>query len=156
MLAMMCVDTEQSDVNDIEGCLWGRRIYALLQKHLTCGNAWVLYLFTKIGIWTRGRASCFYSSCMLSLQSGPALCDPMDCSPPGSTVHGILQARILERVAMTSSRVSSRPRIEPASLTSPVLVGRFFTISATWKALLKFDNGLFLIFCILSASLNSK
>jgi len=35
------------------------------------------------------------------------LCDPMDCSPPGSSVHGILQARILEWVAMPSSRRSS-------------------------------------------------
>ena len=37
-------------------------------------------------------------------------CDPMDCSPPGSSVHGILQARILERVATSSSRGSSPPR----------------------------------------------
>ena len=45
-----------------------------------------------------------------SLRLGPTLCDPMDCSPPGSSVHGILQARILERAAMPSSRGSSRPR----------------------------------------------
>ena len=38
------------------------------------------------------------------------LCDPMDCSPPGSSVHGILQARILEWVAMPSPRESSRTR----------------------------------------------
>ena len=38
------------------------------------------------------------------------LCDPMDCSPPGSSVHGILQARILEWVAISFSRGSSRPR----------------------------------------------
>ena len=38
------------------------------------------------------------------------LCDPVDCSPPGSSVHEILQARILEWVAMPSSRGSSRPR----------------------------------------------
>ena len=38
------------------------------------------------------------------------LCDPINCSPPGSSVHGILQARILEWVAMASSRGSSRPR----------------------------------------------
>ena len=38
------------------------------------------------------------------------LCDPMDCSPPASSVHGILQARILEWVAMSFSRGSSRPR----------------------------------------------
>ena len=37
-------------------------------------------------------------------------CDPMDCSPPDSSVHGILQARILEWVAISFSRVSSRPR----------------------------------------------
>ena len=43
-----------------------------------------------------------------SLQSCPALCDPMYCSPPGSSVHGILQARILEWVAIFSSRGSSR------------------------------------------------
>ena len=41
------------------------------------------------------------------LQSCPALCDPMDHSPPGSSVHGILQARILEWVAISSSRGSS-------------------------------------------------
>ena len=42
-----------------------------------------------------------------SLQLCPTLCDPMDCSPPGSPVHGILQARILEWVAILSSRESS-------------------------------------------------
>ena len=43
-------------------------------------------------------------------QSCPTLCDPVDCSPPGSSVHGILQARILEWVAISFSRGSSRPR----------------------------------------------
>ena len=37
-------------------------------------------------------------------------CDPMDCSPPGSSVHGIIQARILEWVAISSSRGSSQPK----------------------------------------------
>ena len=45
-----------------------------------------------------------------SLQSPLTLCDPMDCSPPSSSVHRILQARILEWVAMPSSRRSSFPR----------------------------------------------
>ena len=45
-----------------------------------------------------------------SLQSCLTLCDPKDCSLPGSSVNGILQARILEWVAMTSSRRSSQPR----------------------------------------------
>ena len=43
-------------------------------------------------------------------QSCPTLCDPMDCSLPGSSVHGILQERILEWVALASSRGSSQPR----------------------------------------------
>ena len=45
-----------------------------------------------------------------SLQLCPTLCDPMDGSPPGSSVHGILQARILEWVAMCFFRVYSWPR----------------------------------------------
>ena len=44
------------------------------------------------------------------LQSCPTLCDPMGYSPPGSSVHGILQVRILEWIAMPSSRGSSQPR----------------------------------------------
>ena len=39
--------------------------------------------------------------------------DPMDCSPPGSSVHGILQVRILEWVAVPFSRGSSQPRDQP-------------------------------------------
>ena len=48
--------------------------------------------------------------CDKLLQSCPPLCDPMNCSPPGSSVHGILQARILEWVATPSSRGSFPPR----------------------------------------------
>ena len=54
--------------------------------------------------------SVYACMCAKSLQSCPALCEPMDCSPPGSSVHGILQARMLEWVATRSSRVSSQPR----------------------------------------------
>ena len=60
-----------------------------------------------------------------SFKSCPTLCDPMDCNPPGSSVHGILQARILEWVAIPSSRGSSRPRdLSQASGTA----GRFSTV----------------------------
>ena len=68
-----------------------------------------------------------------SLQSCLTVCNPMDCSPSGSSVHGVLQARIPECVAMPSSRGSSHPGIGPMSLMSP-LTGRYFTISATWEA----------------------
>ena len=53
--------------------------------------------------------------CMLSGFSHVWLCDPMDYSTPGSSVYGILQARILEWVGMPSSRGSSWPGIEPSS-----------------------------------------
>ena len=52
---------------------------------------------------------------MTVAQSCLTLCDPTDYSPPGSSVHGILQARILEWVAIPSSRGSSRARVEPRS-----------------------------------------
>ena len=48
--------------------------------------------------------------CYLVTKLDPALCDPMDCSPAGSSVHGIFQARILEWVAIIFSRRSSQPR----------------------------------------------
>ena len=49
------------------------------------------------------------SMCIKLLQSCPTLCNPMDCNPPGSSVHGILQARTLEWVAIPASRGSSPP-----------------------------------------------
>ena len=58
-------------------------------------------------------------TCAQSLQSCPTVCDTTDYSPSGSSVHGILQAGILEWVAMPSSRGSSRPRIELASPVFP-------------------------------------
>ena len=67
-----------------------------------------------------------------SLQSCPALCDLMDCSPPGSSVHGILQARILEWVAISCSRESSWP-IDQTQVSC--IAGRFFTIWATREPL---------------------
>ena len=51
----------------------------------------------------------------------------MDCSLPGSSVHGILQARILEWVAFSPPEDLPDPGIEPLFLTSPALAGEFFT-----------------------------
>ena len=55
-----------------------------------------------------------------------SLCNLTNCSPPGSSIHGISQARILEWGAISSSRGQSQPREEPAS---PALAGGFFTLS---------------------------
>ena len=52
---------------------------------------------------------------MKAAQSCPTLCDPMDCSLSGSSVHGILQARILEWVAISFSRGLPDPGIEAGS-----------------------------------------
>ena len=68
------------------------------------------------------------------------LCDPMDYSPPGSSVHGILQGIILEWTAVLSSRDLPNPDIKPGSLTSPALADGFFTTSATWEAWARPDN----------------
>ena len=53
--------------------------------------------------------------CAKSLQSCPTIFDPMDCSPPGSSVHGILQARILEWLPFFSPGDLPNPGIEPRS-----------------------------------------
>ena len=61
------------------------------------------------------------SVCVLSFQLCPALCNPMHCRPPGFSVHGILQASILEWVAMPSSRGSSQPQGSNPCLLHPLL-----------------------------------
>ena len=58
-------------------------------------------------------------------QSHLILCDPMDCSPPGFSVHGNFKARIWEQAAIFSSRGSPNPGIKQH--LSPALAGRFFT-----------------------------
>ena len=70
---------------------------------------------------------------VLVTQSCPTPYDPIDCHPPGSSVHGMLQARILEWVAIPFSRGSSWPRDQNSVSCT---VGRFFTIWATnWERL---------------------
>ena len=69
-----------------------------------------------------------YSRMLQLLQSCLTFRDPMDYSPPASSVHGILQARILEWVAMPSSRGSSQPREDQTQVSSvSCIAGGFFT-----------------------------
>ena len=75
-----------------------------------------------------------------SLQSCPTLGDPVDYSLLGSSVHGIIQARILEWVAMPSPEDLPNPGIEPTSLWSPALAGGCFTTSAAWYRLDPYHN----------------
>ena len=92
---------------------------------------------------------------VLVAQPCPTLCDPMDCSPPGSSVHGILQARILERVAIPFCREYwsglpypppgdlPNPRIEPTSLISPALSDKALYHCTTWEAPIIVDAYIF-------------
>ena len=68
-----------------------------------------------------------------SLQLFSTFCDPMG-RPLGSSVHRILQARILEWVAISTPGYLPDAEIKHASLVSPALGGRFFTIRATWES----------------------
>ena len=60
--------------------------------------------------------------------------DPIDCSLPGSSVHGIVQVRILEWVPCSPPGDLPDSGTEPISPVSPALAGGFFTTSATWEA----------------------
>ena len=95
-----------------------------VQNVLVCGNT----VESREG---KPRARIQVLKKMLVLQSCPTLWDLMDCSPPGSSVHRILQARILEWVAISFSRGSSLPR--DRTRVSRIL-GRRFNLWATREA----------------------
>ena len=78
-------------------------IYAEASRHF------ILQSFEQ-RVWCTPCMHAMHAKHAKSLQLCPTLCDPMDCSLPGSSEHGILQVRILEWVAMPSSRGSSQPR----------------------------------------------
>ena len=89
-----------------KGCKLATYELCFAHRHVLSGlhsvsNNWNMWLTFKMGSevkWSEVAQSC------------PTLCDPMDCSLPGSSVRGILQARILEWVAISFSRRSSQPK----------------------------------------------
>ena len=96
--------------------------------------------------WNEIISPCLCSVAQLCL----TLCDPMDCSPPGSSVHGISQARIIEWVAISFSRGFS-PGIEPQSL---VLIGIFFTAESPGNFLVSFGRFIPWYFILFDAVVN--
>ena len=82
----------------------------------------ISYIIERNLIWS-GHIILFMHVNVLVAQSCPTLCNPMDGSPPGSSVHGILQARILKWIAIPFSRRSSQPRDQTRV---SCIAGRFF------------------------------
>ena len=108
--------------------------------HLNKANIsiqWVTRIFRFPSAYKNSVLSCFVA------QSCLTLCDTTDCSPRGFSVHGILQAGILEWVAMPSSRGSSQPRDQTQIFC---IAGGFFTIWATRESHIKVT---FTLFCSL-------
>ena len=102
----------------------------LLCSNLSHPNSLACWLYH----WLLFKKCCVSSLCVCCVsvtQLCLTLCSPMDCSPPGSSVHGILQARILRWVAMPSSRESSQPR-DPIQVS--LTAGGFFIVCATRQA----------------------
>ena len=94
------------------------------------------YLIYQENLYCQAGAcgSYYYCCCSLVTKSCPTRCDPMDCSPPGSSVLGISHARILEWVAISFSRGSFQPRDwTRVSCIRQALADGFFTTEAPGK-----------------------
>ena len=110
-----------------------KRTKTLIWKD-TCTPMFISALFIIAKVWKQPKCpstdKCinkiyvYVCERVLVTQSCPTLCNPVDCTPPGSSVHAILQARILEWVAISSSRRSSQPRDWTHVFCT---AGRFFT-----------------------------
>ena len=98
---------------------------------------WLWASFHFISSNARGRRSPHVQvsqvCCCVCAHLCLTLCAPMDCSPPGSSVHGIFQARILAWAAIFCSRDRPDPGIEPSFFASPSLAGRFCINCTTWE-----------------------
>ena len=93
----------------------------------------IYFLFFKTFLFCIGVCMC-----AKSLQSCPTLCNPMDCSLLGSSVHRILQAKNTGAVCLLPPPGDlPDPGTEPLSLMSPALAGGFFTTSTTWETSLQ-------------------
>ena len=89
-------------------------------------------------------------------QSCLTVCDPMDCSPPGSSVHGIIQAKLPAWVATSFSRWSSQPRDQT---WVSWIAGSFFTVWATREALQStqiYQKWANIFHCLAQSFLNTK
>ena len=111
----------------------------------------------KKKVWTLYKLECVHAQ---SLGHVELFCDPTDCSTPGSSVHGISQARILHCIAISSSREIFSTQGSNHGYVSPVLGGRFFTTGLSgkpWKDACSVEKGLhFIIFLFLISMFEFK
>ena len=140
-----------SSVSEFEETISGKQYwYLIILLTQGCKDGLVIYFFNvHTVVWTLkwlypqkwGMCVCLHKKIYLVyksddsevLQLCPTLCNPMDCSLPGSSVHGIFQARILEWVAISFSRRSSWPR-DWTQVSH--IIGRRFTAWATREVLI--------------------
>ena len=105
---------------------------SLRTHHWELRNHWIRRNFTlavdRISPWSYRKLQVVHA------QSCPTLCDPLNCSLPGSSIHGILQARILEWVAISFSRGSSWPRDSTCISCSSCIGNKILYHWATWEA----------------------
>ena len=124
-MVILCWELSVSSLYSYSFKLWN---YKLRQLH-TSVYQYLLRWSIKILIWM--KSACLKLKqyvCVLDAHSCPTLYHSMNCNPPGSSVHGVLQARILEWEAVPFSRGSSRPRDWTWVIR---IAGRFFTVCAT-------------------------
>ena len=106
------------------GGVAGRTSLSFLSRH----HASIISSSSKL---SRGVFLSLHGHVCVCTQSCLTLGDPMDCSPPGSCVYGIFQARILECVVVSSSRGSSWPRDEPIHVSCVSCIGRWVLYHCT-------------------------
>ena len=92
----------------------GQNSWCFWERQFGCRTHVINYDTLRVTLWlVAALGELCYG--VLVIQSCPTLCDPMDCSPPGSSVHGILQARILEWLPFPSRGDLPNPGIKPGS-----------------------------------------
>ena len=123
-----------SEKMSVEAICKFEKSQADVEEHCYSGGCPSLFLHPF-----KSSAQVIFIARMLSLQLCVTLCDPMDCSAPGSSVHGILQARTAEWVAMLYSGRTPRPRDHICISCTSCIAGGFFTAEPLGKLLCSLD-----------------
>ena len=110
--------------------IYQKGLKANTQRNI-CNTTIILALFTIAKRWTHTK--CLSTGVSVCAQSCLTLCDPTDCSPPGSSVHGIFQAKYWSELPFPLPGDLTNPGIQPTCPSVPALAGRFFTTEPPGK-----------------------